>query len=493
MDLNARTKLDDLIRTYPFLTDFLIRLSPKFGKLKNPLMRKTVGKIATIGQAAALGDMPVEKLLSSVAEEIRRVSGAEVRVSAGAGRPSAAIGDRAARHEILKDIIRDLHRGEDMEKLKARFSQLIRDIGPAEIAEMEQKLIEEGMPEAEIKRLCDVHVQVFKESLEGQSSSELVPGHPVETLKAENRALETVLASLEKRLEDWAGNRPEGASAGSLSLLKGDLDRVSEVEKHYLKKENQLFPLLEARGVSGPSKVMWSIHDDIRVHLKGVKRFVGAGNKDEALSLGRQMIGEMRDMIYKEEKILFPMSLETLDENDWARVKHGEDVIGYAWVTPGTKWVSSRPPVEDELRTLSYGQPSRSLELDTGTLTPDLVNLILKHLPLDMSFVDEDDTVRYYSDTAERIFSRSPAVIGRKVQNCHPPASVHIVTRILEAFKSGQKSVAEFWIQKSGRFLHIRYFAVRDKEGAYKGCLEVTQDVTGIRGLEGEKRLLEWK
>ena len=139
-----------------------------------------------------------------------------------------------------------------------------------------------------------------------------------------------------------------------------------------------------------------------------------------------------------------------------------------------------------------YSRADQDLRLETGALTPALVNLVLKHLPLDISFVDENDEVRYYSDSAERIFSRSPAVIGRKVQNCHPPASVHIVEDILKAFKAGTKDVAEFWITIRGRFLHIRYFAVRDKNGTYKGCLEVSQDVTDIRALHGQKRLLDW-
>jgi DUF438 domain-containing protein len=137
-------------------------------------------------------------------------------------------------------------------------------------------------------------------------------------------------------------------------------------------------------------------------------------------------------------------------------------------------------------------KPLPKLRLDRGAMSPELINLLLKHLPLDLSFVDENDTVVYYSETPDRIFSRSPAVIGRKVQNCHPPDSVHIVNKILKAFKSGKKATAEFWIQISGKFILIRYLAVRDKNGAYRGCLEVSQDVTNIRTLDGQKRLLDW-
>lgn len=230
----------------------------------------------------------------------------------------------------------------------------------------------------------------------------------------------------------------------------------------------------------------------------------------------------IQDMVYNEEKILFPMSLEVLREEDWGRVKRGEEEIGYAWVKPEPGW---KPVVEPARETQATGagygayaeqpaeretsrlekaaaasagsgtQPRRVqalLDLRTGRLTAEQIDLMLTHLPVDISFVDENDTVIYYSDTPDRIFPLSPGVIGRKVQNCHPPGSVHIVNRILEAFKKGEKDMAEFWIETRGRFIYIRYFAVRDDDGRYRGCLEVSQDVTSIRKLQGQKRLLDW-
>jgi PAS domain S-box-containing protein len=134
-----------------------------------------------------------------------------------------------------------------------------------------------------------------------------------------------------------------------------------------------------------------------------------------------------------------------------------------------------------------------SFPLDTGQLSLDQINIMLKHLPVDISFVDASDELRYYSDTPQRIFTRTPAVIGRKVQNCHPPKSVHVVQKIIDAFRAGEKDSAEFWIELKGRFIHIRYFAMRDKDGNYRGTLEVSQDVTEIRKLHGERRLLDWE
>ncbi len=490
MQLNAKTKLDDLLKKYPFLLDYLASLTPKFSKLKSPILRKTVAKVATLQQVASFGDFLLADLMEKIKAEVKRVTGEELTIEAGEAE-AEPVSTREARLEILKDIIRELHAGGDLEKLKKRFADLVRDISPNEIAAMEQRLIEEGMPEEEVKRLCDVHVQVFKESLEGQPLPSSIPGHPLHTLMEENRALEKLLGRWDELLRMVEAGGGEGLEKNR-AAVREVLESLEQIEKHYLKKENQLFPLLEAKGISGPSKVMWAIHDDIRAALRKIRQLIEENEAGALVTQGRQLAQMISDMIYKEEKILFPMSLETLDEKDWARVKRGEEEIGYAWVEPGKEW---QPAVTiEELPIIpEYKRPLAEVPLDTGSLEPEIINLILKNLPVDLTFVDAADTVRYYSASAERIFPRSPGVIGRKVQNCHPPASIHVVNRILQAFKEGRRNVAEFWIQTKGKFIHIRYFALRDDKGAYRGCLEVSQDVSAIRRLEGEKRLLDWE
>jgi DUF438 domain-containing protein len=491
MRIGSSTKLDDLLKKYPFLLDFLAGLSPRFARLRNPVLRKTVGRVANLHQVAGFGDIPFPELLLKIQTEIKRAVGEEVEVESDGTAP-APVDAKDARQEVLKDIIRELHEGGDLEEQKRRFAELIKDVRPTEISEMEQKLIEEGLPETEVKRLCDVHVQVFKESLEGQPLPSAIPGHPLHTLTEENRALEKILARLKGLLDKIKPDDSGTALASVRDEAKSALEDLAQVEKHYLKKENQLFPLLESKGVSGPSKVMWAIHDDIRMMIREFRALLADEKAEELVTTGRRLAEMMADMVYKEEKILYPMSLETLDEKDWARVKKGEEEIGYAWVAPGAGWkpaaaADELPPAPEHRR------PAAALELDTGALTPEQVNLLLKNLPVDVTFVDEEDEVRYFSAGAERIFPRSPGIIGRKVQNCHPPDSVHVVNRILDAFRKGERQVAEFWIQLGDRFIHIRYFAVRDSAGHYRGSLEVSQDVTAIRRLQGEQRLLDWK
>ncbi|HET91970.1 MAG TPA: DUF438 domain-containing protein, partial [Chloroflexi bacterium] len=259
-----------------------------------------------------------------------------------------------------------------------------------------------------------------------------------------------------------------------------------------------LFPYLERHGLAGPTAVMWAIHDDVRVGWKALDELLSRDPGDAVETLAAQieqvfkpLDTAIREMIYKEEHILYPMALETLSREEWLDIRAQGSEVGYCYVEPGDQWPlgMASPSVAEP------GEGRRTagdlLHLDTGILTPQEVNWLLTHLPVDVTYVDQDDRVRFFSQTKERIFPRSPAIIGRQVQKCHPPSSVDRVQRILDDFRAGRRDEAEFWIQMQGRFIHIRYFAVRDERGGYRGTLEVSQDVTPIRALEGERRLLD--
>jgi DUF438 domain-containing protein len=474
MKLSPDTKLNNLLNEYPFIKEFLIELDPHFKALEKPLLRKTIGKVATLGKISMIGGIELNILLAEIAGEIKNKTGQDIEIE-GIQMPEV-ITDPEQRIEALKKIIKDLHKGEDIRKLKQRFLSLIRDVAPSEIANMEQRLIDEGMPEEEVKRLCDVHVEVFKESLEDKVVPGLPAGHPVHTYMHENRAAEKIILKLQA-IHDIGKEKD--------TLVSG-LKELSKIDLHYTRKENQLFPVLEAHGISGPSKVMWALHDDIRKMIKDAVEAAVAGTISPDVL--KTLFGTLNDMIYKEEHILFQMALETLGENDWVKVRDGEEEIGFSWISHPEKWSPS-----EELSQEKLPPEIGSMTLDTGLLTVEQINLLLTHMPVDISFVDENDKVAYYSNTEDRIFPRSPGIIGRSVQNCHPSKSVDMVTSILDSFRDGTKSTAEFWIQLGGKFIHIRYFAVRDAQGTYKGCLEVSQDVAAIRGLEGEKRLLDWE
>jgi len=485
MKLNASTKIHDLLETYPFLLDFLAGYRPKFGVLRNRAMRATMGRMATLSMVASMGDVALDTLIGDIAAEIRKNTGKEVEIDTSSG-----VGNEREKLDELKEIIRDLHRGVEFSTVKKRFDRLMSRIDPSQIAVMEEELIREGMPVEEIQRLCDLHVTVFKDALGGGEPVDAHPGHPVHTFMAENTAIAKILNELDPLITNIAGN-PEREGLGPDRQKIGEiLAHLAAIDTHFTKKENQLFPFLEKHGVTGPSQVMWGIHDEIRSMIKDLRTAVENDDRAAVVELGPKCSCAIVEMIYKENTILYPMAMTTLGEDEWREIRRGEGEIGYAFVTPAADWPAEIHDGDSGTQSTVSSVPE--LQLDTGSLTLEQINLLFTHLPVEVSFVDEHDRVRYYSDTAERIFPRSPGVIGRKVQNCHPPKSLHIVNRIVEEFRAGTRNSADFWIRSGEKFVLIRYIAVRDSQGAYRGTIEVTQDITSIRNLEGEQRLLDW-
>jgi DUF438 domain-containing protein len=486
MDLTPQTRIHDLLDAHPGVLEFLAGYRPEFAKLRNPVLRATLGRVATLETVASMGGVPVGRLIEDLRAAIAGAPG-------GAGASPADPGRLAE----LKAIIRELHAGGDPVALKRRFAVLAKDVDSIGIARMEQQLIDEGMPRQEIQKLCDVHVSIVQDALEREAPPDVPPGHPVHTYRLENRALEAAAGGL-RDLVVRLGDPPDAARfAESRAPMQAALEKVAAVERHYLRKENQLFPLLEKHGFSGPSQVMWGLHDEVRAAIRGCRAALAGPDAARAAGEAGPLARKVIDMIYKEERVLFPTALGMLAEADWARIREGEAAIGYALAAPEAAWPSTAPGAAPPSAAPPAGAPrvaapADKVALDNGLLALEQVNLLLKGLPVDVTFVDETDAVRYYSEGRERVFLRTPEIIGRKVQQCHPPKSLHVVNRILESFRKGEKDVAEFWINLHGKFVHIRYFALRDAKGAYRGTIEVTQDVTGIRALQGERRLLDW-
>jgi len=401
---------------------------------------------------------------------------------------SEFINNTSRRQEALKSMIAQLHAGKTVEEVKSQFAALLAEVDATEIAWLEQSLIADGMSPTEIKRLCDVHVAAFQDALEARAGVALERSEPL--------AAERVIAGFKESnvvvLRTLDGL--EGAvQAGKWAEAREWLRRLRQHERHYLRKENVLFPFLEKHGFTGPSTVMWAIHDDIRQGWKQLDERLGERPDPDGVAAVLSPLAEaIRQMVYKEENILFPAALRTLTAQEWAIIAGNDASPDRAAPSAET----ATPPAAS-LPVMSPVARDGLLPLDVGALTARQINLLLKHLPIDVTFVDENDEVRYYSAGRERIFDRQPEIIGRKVQQCHPPTSIHRVQRILDDFRSGRRDDAEFWIQMADaegqrrRFIHIVYYAVRDADGSYRGTLEVTQDVGHIRQLEGERRLLD--
>jgi len=486
MTINASTTVHELLESYPYMLEWLVDYAPDFKKLTNPVLRATVARAASLETAASMADVPAEKFLDDVRTAIAQH---EISAQESAGAPALEADDetRGARQATLKSLILKLHDGAAVDDVKAEFDELVSDVDSAEIARMEQALIAEGMPIEDVMRLCDVHVSVFKEALEEKPDASVAAGHPVDAYQRENVVAGEITASLRSALDGLAAGAP---SQAVLERISSDLARLAQIDIHYTRKEHQLFPVLEEHDVEGPTKVMWGLDDDIRGRIKTARALVAGADTASLGAMLPELLDMIDDMVYKEEKILFPTALQVVTEQEWARIAAGDPEIGYAWIE-GREGDAARAaaaaaaPVSGELG------GAMLLPLVTGALTLEQLNIMLTVLPFDVSFVDENDRVRFYSE-GERIFPRSPSAIGREVRNCHPPRSLAKVEEILAAFKAGDKDIAEFWIEMGPRFVHIRYFAMRDAQGGYKGCLEVVQDATHVRSLEGNRRIVDW-
>ncbi|HEY6553857.1 MAG TPA: DUF438 domain-containing protein [Vicinamibacteria bacterium] len=453
---------------------------------------------------------------------------------------SELIDNRAHRIRTLKELILHLHEGKAPAEVKARLAILVRECDASEIAAMEQELMAEGVPAKQIMGMCDLHSQVVRDILVERASAPLPPGHPADTLGRENEALRAqaialraALAALAPEPADDAGLVDEARVLECRRLFGGLMD----VEKHYQRKEHLLFSCLERHGITGPSTVMWGKDDEARALLKALGAALArdGGTVAEwrvvAETVAEPALAAVEEMVFKEERILLPMSLQNLTETEWGEVFAQSPQFGYCLVDPREGYeppkAASQVPLAASAEAARSGiafapgpfaageravplamaggaAPGRRDDLPealragaivfpTGALSLAQLKAIFSTLPVDLTFVDADDRVRFFSEGKDRVFARPKAILGRLVQHCHPPSSVDVVDRILADFRSGRQNVAEFWIDFQGRFAHIRYFALTDEKGTYVGTLEVTQDLTRERGLVVERRLLEYE
>ena len=386
--------------------------------------------------------------------------------------------------ETLKSLIRSLHEGATVEEAKARFAEEIGSVDTAELVAIEQSLIEEGLTPEEVTRFCNVHVELVKDGLQEAVSPGSEPA-AVTRLRSEN----SVIRGLVTRIRGIADSLQEGRPLNQvLSELEDELGKLRRVTHHYSLKENTVFPSLEQHGFTGPSQVMWEKDNEVRRMLRSVTEGIGAvDSADGWQRFARETLAPFLDevdgMVQKEEDILFPAAMERFSQNEWAQVLIALD-------EGGPSFEAAEQPIAhhaEEAPSLSEGV----IQMPSGHVSVAELVPMLNALPVDLTFVDADDRVAYFSEKADRVFMRTRSIIGRKVQNCHPPKSLDAVQRIIDSFKDGTSDSEDFWLTIEGRFIYIRYLAIRSGTGAYLGTMEVTQDATTIRSLEGEKRLAE--
>jgi len=412
---------------------------------------------------------------------------------------SELINNSKNRKELLKHMILQLHKGEAPEAIKAQLTNLLKGIPYDEVVEVEQELIKEGLPVAEVLKLCDIHAMVLDGNIDHTDAKAIPAGHPVDTFKKENRELEKQVMQLEGYyviVKQAAQTDSTKTLYETVIPMLAAFNSLMDVDKHYRRKENLLFPYLESKGITGPPTVMWGKHDETRASLKNaieVLRNSKNATAAELMDIIEIVLApaskSITDMIMKEEQILLPMTMDELTDQEWFEIMKQTNEIGYCLFDPTDEWIPENVEMTADLKNEFSGGTVR---LPSGSFTIEELSVLFNTLPIDITFVDKNDKVKFFTQGQHRIFDRNRAILGRDVRMCHPPHSMHIVDQILNDFKSGKESAAPFWIQMGGKFIYITYLPLRDKDNNYLGTIEFSQDLTELRALEGEQRLLSY-
>ena len=410
--------------------------------------------------------------------------------------------------EIVHEIKSAYDEGKiSLEEARKSLKDRVQHLAPYEIAMIEQEMVVESEDER-IKEDIQAMLEVFQDVLVTKDQ-ELPENHPISCYRRENAKMKELLLSVEDLVQ--------------YPLIKNQwLELYEDLLKfkiHLSRKQNQLYPVLEKKGFTRPTTTMWTLDDFIRDEISECYNLLLEDKEEEFIGKQAELVADVRDLMDKEENILYPTSLEMINEEEFRYMAEGDQEIGFAYIsvqadksgnsasasssasasTAGAPLfgLSSAPGFAEELAGLlgkyGFNNKEEKLDVSTGQLTLEQINLIYQHMPVDLSYVDENELVCFYTDTKHRVFPRSKNVIGRDVKNCHPKASVHIVEEIIKKFRSGEQDKAEFWINKPDLFIYIIYYAVRDEKGKFRGVLEMMQDRTHIRSLQGSQTLLTWE
>jgi hypothetical protein len=353
---------------------------------------------------------------------------------------------------------------------------------PDDFITLFDKLVKEGYPIEDLKILSNKVLNIFHLPILNFQRIEPKQNSFLGLLEQNNQEMEQVLNRIRPVFKAFVKDSNNSKLKTELLTL---FIRLELFAYHYTIKENVLFPVIEkSRHDYRCLQIMWSFHDDIKRNIKTVINQLS--NKVIDYKKFNRLIGDiffnMLAIKFREERILFPYILSTISESNLEIMNQEGFKIGYPYIKP------TNPPINTDALKIENGL----VNLGTGVMSIEQILLVFNHLPVDITYVDENNKVLYFSTPKKRIFPRTNAIIGRAVNNCHPPESVHVVEEIIESFKSGKKDKADFWINKRGEFILIQYFAVRDDMNRYRGVIEVSQDISEIKSLNGEKRLLDW-
>lgn len=443
------------------------------------------------------------------------------------------------RIEVLKSILLDLHNGASAESVQELFNEHFAGVSAIEISLMEHELMnsDTGVTFEDVMSLCNVHANLFKGAIQNVEVADTDhPGHPVQIFKQENLALRAALMRVRRLLSTYESTEDEELLPEIRKGLQRQLGLVGQFDVHYQRKEELMFPIMESYGHDSPPKVMWGVDDQIRDLFQEAKiaaEQLPDTSIEEVKDKFETFAAEFEAMIFKEESILLMILLESFTQDDWLKIAEESDDYGYAIIKPTEKWIPARHSFSEEeavdaanegseapasTEQASDGRFQQVIDTPDGQVTISFkskekkeqtfnrdsqqpfghgylsvaeANLILDHLPMEITFVNKDDIFQYYNDSVpadEMIFKRTPSQIGRNVELCHPPKFLDKVRRIFKALREGERDKFEMWFKSEsrGKFVHVTYAAVRDEAGEFQGVLEYVQDIQPFRDIDSD-------
>lgn len=391
------------------------------------------------------------------------------------------------RIDLLKDLLDRLNKGEALDAVRTDFVREFQDVEASEIMKAEQQMIKEGMPVTEVQKLCDVHAALFHGNIRQERermAEEYVKevGHPLYTFTKENEALKKVIDEAREALSRHEVDRKL-------------LGRVRELAIHYAKKGDLLYPHLKVRyGISGPSDVMWTVDDEIRDELAALSRKLQDENPESVLQGEKELqrfeevLIRAEEMIYKEEKILFPNCALNFTRDEWVQIYHDSKDYAPCFGVENAVWpeaavdknegdfsrVVETAAKKDLKRAVTPGD--QEIVMAGGHMTVAQLAAMLNTIPMEITFVDDQNINRFFNE-GPKDFKRPKMAIDREVFSCHPPKIEAKVRMILNEFRAGTLDKVPVWMEKNGKTMLVTYMAVRDHDGNYIGTLELVQDM----------------
>ncbi|MBR1701815.1 MAG: DUF438 domain-containing protein [Lachnospiraceae bacterium] len=473
-ELNINKTVAELVLEYPEVSDIMVDLG--FKDITSSAALKFMGKVMTIPKGAAVKGIPMDKIIAAFEDNGFSVTGVP-----GADKEVTFQDNVEERNTKLKKMIMRLNQGEDLETVRADFVREFESVSVHDIVKAEQGLIDDGIPMREVQRLCDLHSALFHGKTEAEIWAEeekqaeenvnkkAPEGHPVDVLRRENSALEKILDHALSALE-----------TEEVSVLLGDLITLRKIGVLYSKKESILMPMLLHHGVTGPNDVMWGVDDEIKAEVARLAQKLTVNSFSDEKEAVKTVLNRMKEMIYKEENIFFPLCFEHLTEEEWLDAYRDLPEMGFVFIDDAPKWRHGEEALAKRQSTMPDAMEDGILYFPGGKLTMQQLNGLFKVLPIDITFIDEEDINRFFTNEG-KVFSRPLSALDRSTYECHPERVKPMVKQLLDDFKSGTRNFMEVWTPNEDHPVRVIYAAVRDEKGKYLGAAELVEDFTAVK------------